>query len=82
MLGASVMVQTLGGEVELSVKPGTRSGQQLRLQKRGLGRGDKQGDQYAVVQIVVPSSVTDEEREIYLKLAEKSSFNARAKGRL
>ena len=77
VLGATVPVQTLGGEVELSVKPGTRAGQQLRLQKRGLGRGDKQGNQYAVVQIVVPTTITAEERDLYEALAQKSSFKAR-----
>jgi curved DNA-binding protein len=77
VLGAKVTVETLGGQVELSVKPGTRAGQQLRLQKMGLGRGDKQGSQYAVVQIVVPATVTDEERELYIALSKTSTFKPR-----
>jgi curved DNA-binding protein len=80
VLGSDVTVDTLGGPVQLTVKPGTRAGQQLRLQKRGLGSGDRQGDQFAVVQIAVPSQVSDEERELYSRLAEKSNFHPRGRG--
>jgi curved DNA-binding protein len=79
VLGVQATVETLGGPVQLTVRPGTRAGQQLRMQKRGLGRADKKGDQYAVVQIVVPTAVTEEQREIYQRLAEKSDFHPRGK---
>jgi curved DNA-binding protein len=80
ILGATVNVETLGGTVELTVKPGTKGGQALRLAKRGLGRGAKKGDQLAIVQIVVPSTVSGKEKELYEELRNVSTFNPRDRG--
>jgi len=78
-LGAAVEVPTLGGTVALTIKPGTSSGQRLRLAKRGLpsSKGDA-GNLYAVAQIVIPDEVTQSERALYEQLAAVSGFKARA----
>lgn len=68
-LGASVPVQTPGGEVNLKVPAGTSSGQKLRLGGRGLPRPrGTPGDLFAVAQIVVPAQLTPRERELYEQL--------------
>jgi curved DNA-binding protein len=78
VLGAKVEIPTLGGTVELNIKPGTAAGQRLRLAKRGLPQSDGTvGDLYAVVQIEVPKTVSARERELYEQLAEVSNFNPR-----
>jgi curved DNA-binding protein len=76
-LGASVEVPTLAGAVSLKVRPGTSSGQKLRLAGRGLPipRGGS-GDLYAVTQIVVPEP-RERERALYEDLAKASSANPR-----
>jgi curved DNA-binding protein len=76
-LGASVEVPTLAGTVSLKVKPGTSSGQKLRLAGRGLPlpRGGA-GDLYAVAQIVVPEPDA-RQRELYAELAQGASGNPR-----
>ncbi len=78
-LGAAVDVPTLGGTVTLKVAPGTSSGQKLRLGGRGLPKpGDKgAGDLYAVVQIVVPKTLSDKERALFTELAGVSTFDPR-----
>jgi curved DNA-binding protein len=79
VLGASVEVPTPGGSVRLKVPPGTQAARQLRLPGRGLPKPKGgQGDLYAVVQIAVPSSVSDRERGLYEQLAEGSSYEPRA----
>jgi curved DNA-binding protein len=79
VLGATVEIPTLGGNVELNIKPGTASGQRLRLAGRGLpSPGGSSGNQYAIVQIDVPRKVTDAEHKLYEQLAAASSFNPRA----
>jgi curved DNA-binding protein len=46
---------------------------------RGLPKPKQgQGDLYAIVQIVVPSTVTDAERELYQQLAAASAFAPRS----
>jgi curved DNA-binding protein len=76
-LGASVQVPTLAGAVNLKVRPGTSSGQKLRLAGRGLPmpRGGS-GDLYAVTQVVVPEP-GERERGLYEELSKASGFNPR-----
>ncbi|HEX2830399.1 MAG TPA: DnaJ C-terminal domain-containing protein [Burkholderiales bacterium] len=78
VLGTSVELPTLGGPVRLKIRPGTQSGQQLRLGRKGLPKPGNEGDLYAVVQIAVPHDVTDEEKAEYEKLAATSKFDPRA----
>ena len=79
VLGAAVEIPTLGGNVELNVKPGTAAGQRLRLAKRGLPTsGGGAGDLYATVQIVVPLKPGPQEQELYQQLAAVSAFKPRA----
>jgi curved DNA-binding protein len=78
VLGAAVEVPTLAGSVNLKVPPNTRAGQQLRLARRGLSRPQGgEGDLFAIVQIVVPASISERERALYKQLAEASTFNPR-----
>jgi len=79
VLGATVEIPTLDGNVELSIKPGTPAGQRLRLAKRGLAAADRSmGHLYAIVQIVVPTNVEPRERALYEQLAAVSPFKPRA----
>lgn len=74
-LGATVQIPTLGGAVEMTIPPGTGSGRKLRLSKRGLPSATGgQGDQYAVVRIEIPKTLTPEERELFSQLASASAF--------
>ena len=77
-LGATVEIQTMGGSVNLKIPRGTQSGQKMRLRGKGLPKkGDKRGDLFAVVKIVVPKSQTDREKELFEELAKVSKFNPR-----
>lgn len=78
VLGASVEVPTPGGPIRLKVKPGTRAGQHLRLAGRGLPKPRTgQGDLFAIVQIVVPTVLSESERALFKQLADSSTFNPR-----
>ncbi|MBZ0092666.1 MAG: molecular chaperone DnaJ, partial [Sulfuricellaceae bacterium] len=77
-LGASINVPTLGGAVRLKVSPGTAAGQKIRLAKRGLPKaGEGEGDLFAIVQIVVPTVLSEHERALLKELADSSTFNPR-----
>jgi curved DNA-binding protein len=77
-LGAKVPVPTLTGSVTLSIPPGTRSGQTLRLGGQGLSRkGGGQGDLLVSVRIDVPKSLSERERELFEALAKESTFRPR-----
>jgi curved DNA-binding protein len=58
-LGATVPVPTLGGEVELTIPPGTSSGAKLRLRGKGIEPvSGTPGDLYAVIKVVTPKPAT------------------------
>lgn len=78
VLGATVQVPTLGGEVRLKVPPGTRAGQQLRITNQGLPKPHAgAGSLFAIVQIAIPSVVNEQERTLFKALADTSTFNPR-----
>ena len=77
-LGAAISVPSLDGPVAVSLKPGMRSGQKLRLAGKGLPhRRDGAGDLYGVIQIVLPETIGEREQALYRDLAEASSFSPR-----
>ena len=67
MLGGDVEVPTLTRPVKMKIRPGTQSGQKLRLSGKGmpdLRRGDTNGDLYARVVISVPKQLDPAQREL------------------
>jgi curved DNA-binding protein len=77
-LGASVALDTPGGEAKVKVPPGTSSGRRLRLRGRGMPNPRGQpGDVYAEARIVVPRRLTDRERQLFEQLAAVSTFDPR-----
>jgi molecular chaperone DnaJ len=79
-LGTSIEVPTLRGRVSMKIPPGTSSGRTFRLPGYGMPRvkGGGSGDELVRAKIVVPTSLTPEERELYTKLKELRNDNPRA----
>ncbi|MGB7816330.1 MAG: DnaJ C-terminal domain-containing protein [Methylotenera sp.] len=77
-LGATVKVPTLHGAVNLKVPAGARSGQKLRIGKRGMPKHNQEhGDLFVVIQIVAPTNPTEQEIALFKQLADTSTFNPR-----
>lgn len=69
-LGAEVLAPTLTDQVKVKVPAGSRSGAKLRLKGKGLPKeSGGRGDQYLVLQIVLPPSISEEERKLYEQLS-------------
>lgn len=79
-LGAKVKVPTLDGSAQLTVPPGTSSGQRLRLKGQGAGADSKAGDLYAVVRIVAPKNLTGADRDKLAELGAKLPSPRTGKG--
>jgi curved DNA-binding protein len=75
-LGETVSVPTLGGPVDMKLPVGARSGQKLRLRGRGLP-GPTPGDQYVVLEIVLPPD-SPRVREIFEQMKRELPFDPRA----
>lgn len=77
-LGATVKVPTLEGVVNLKVPTGTKSGQKLRISKRGMPKQNQEhGDFFAVTKIEVPAHPTEQEIILWKQLSDISTFNPR-----
>ena len=69
-LGADIEVPTLEGPVDLEIPAGTQSRDVLRLKGKGVPdlRSKRRGDQLVEVVVVVPRSLTEEQRDLIAQL--------------
>ena len=78
VLGAKVEAPTIDGKVEVTIPPGTNTGQRLRLRGQGLNRRNGgRGDEYVRMKIVVPKEVSADDRRLYEELQRSSGFDPR-----
>lgn len=72
VLGAEYGLETLDGPETLTVQPGTPTGHVLRLRGRGVPRLQHRGRGDLLVEVVVavPDEVSEEEEELWRRLAE------------
>jgi len=65
-LGDRIEIPTLEGAVEIAIPAGTQNGQSFRMGGRGMPdvRGGRRGDQYVVVQVVVPKDLSAEQKAL------------------
>ena len=70
MLGGEVDVPTLKGKVALKIPPETQNGRVFRLSGQGMPKmgNDKKGDLYAKVKVVLPTKLSDKEKELLEEL--------------
>ena len=72
-LGAEVTVQTLTGQVALTVPPETQNGRRFRLAGQGmpeLNRADSRGSLFATAKAMLPTDLTAEEKDLFMRLKE------------
>ncbi len=79
VLGAKIDVPTPRGTVALSIPPGTSSGKRLRVKGQGIALADKPpGDLFVELQIVLPESMSDDQRRELAELIGEQPANPRA----
>lgn len=84
VLGGEARVPTLAGDVVLTIPPESQQGQTFRLSGRGmpeLRNPQTRGDLYARLQIQMPKSLSDRERQMFNELARlRPSRDGRRRG--
>ena len=72
VLGCKKEVPTLTGSVILDIDSGTQSGDQLRLRGKGIKdpTSSKKGDMYVVINVVIPSKLDRNQKNLFKELAE------------
>ncbi len=76
-LGAEIKVPTLDGQVTMKVPEGTQPGKVMRLKGKGIPslRGGSRGDQLVRMKVVVPTKLTDKQKDALQKFADISKDN-------
>lgn len=72
-LGGDMLVDTVGGKRLLKIPAGTQAGTIITMRGEGvphLSNPEKRGDQQVHLWIETPTKLSDEEKELYSKLAE------------
>lgn len=77
-LGTKATLNTIDDSTSIYIPQGIESGEKVRIQGKGYkdGKGGR-GDLIAEVKIVVPKTMSEEEKKLYTKLSEVSSYNPR-----
>ncbi|MDF7808847.1 DnaJ C-terminal domain-containing protein [Pontiellaceae bacterium B12219] len=71
VLGDKVDLKLVDGRASLRIPPGTQPGRKFRLRGKGLKKtGGEKGDIFAVVKIVIPTTLSSKEKRLYEELAE------------
>jgi DnaJ-class molecular chaperone len=71
MLGGEVTVPTLKGRVSLRIPAETQNGRTIRLAGQGMPRtSGGHGDLYATVKVVMPTKLSEKEKELAQKIAD------------
>jgi len=76
-LGLKITMPTLSGKIQLSIPANSQTGQRLRIKGKGLNRKDGQGDLYAVLKVVMPTSTNDTIKEHWEQLKTAAAFDPR-----
>ena len=78
-LGGEADLATLDGRVRVRIPAGTSSGRRIRVRGRGYpaGKSGEPGDLIAELKIVVPESLSEEEKKLFTQLREVSKFRPR-----
>ncbi|MDS1029441.1 molecular chaperone DnaJ [Bacillota bacterium LX-D] len=70
-LGDELQVPTLDGKVKLKIPEGTQTGTSFRLKGQGIPklRGSGRGDQHVRVNVVIPTNLTEKQKELLQQFA-------------
>lgn len=68
VLGGEIEIPTLSGKVRARVSPGTQDGTILRLRNLGVPKGSTKGSLFAVLRVVLPKTMSREERRLWEQL--------------
>jgi curved DNA-binding protein len=72
VLGGEMMIDTLSGQVKVTVKPETQNGTKIRLKGKGFPvykREGEFGDLYVTYSLVIPTNLSDQEKALFTELS-------------
>ena len=82
-LGAEVEIPTVDGKATLKIPGGTQPGKVLRMRGKGVPhlRSNGRGDQLVIVNVEIPTRLTNEQRRLFEQLAKSLGSDVRPQER-
>jgi molecular chaperone DnaJ len=82
-LGADVEVPTVDGPTTLKIPDGTQPGQVIHMKGKGVPRlrSNSRGDQLVIINVEVPKRLSNEQRQLFEKLAKSMGSEVRPQER-
>lgn len=76
ILGGDVSIDTLYGPIKVKLKPGTQSGTKVRIKGKGMPmyKSDNHGDLIITYQVVIPTTLSENEKEFFEKMRKNKSL--------
>jgi len=68
ILGVEHIITTFDGKLKISIPQGSKHGDRLVVKGKGFKRNNVNGDIILVLEILTPNKISDEEKEILIKL--------------
>ena len=79
ILGGKIKVKTFAGDLLITIPPGTQNGKTLRLKSKGMpvyGKTNEFGDMLVKTEILIPTNLSEEQKELLRKIKEHTKTNA------
>mgnify|MGYP000126448571 FL=1 len=76
-LGDTIEIPTLYGNVSLKIPPGTQAKTHFKLSGKGItnARTGQTGSQYVIADVITPTKLTNEQKELFKKLRQTTEIN-------
>jgi molecular chaperone DnaJ len=80
VLGATIEVPTIYGDVDLKIPAGIDQDTILRMREKGVAnvRSKKKGDQQVIIKITTPKNISSQERKLYEQLENLTSKDSKS----
>ncbi len=82
-LGRDITIPTIEGETLIQIKPGTQSGDQLKLSGLGfpeINNSRKKGDMIVILRVITPTKLSKEQKTLFETL--EKSFGSKSNGKV
>ena len=77
VLGSKRDVPTIYGSIKLTIPEGSKTGDKHRIKGKGITEinSSKKGDMYVVIEVVIPTKISKNEKQIFQELSKVENLN-------
>ncbi len=70
IIGNDYILETFDGKIKINIPPLSKNGDKLRVKSKGFNRNGVVGDMIVILNLILPTEIDDEEKELLIKIRE------------